>query len=156
MAAENNPHSYLVDWIINYLKNRDLMHQNIESIETNKNGFDVYIKFKDKGQFFIVKPIIEKNDDIMPKFNEEGYFGLVMFNTLSNFNFLVKDWMKLAKFKRLSVYFVNPFSQLDKKWIICPYVHNSICDENALEKGLRAMFEMVEPITEDQIKDRFK
>ena len=52
---------------------------------------------------------------------------------------------------KLSEFIITTISQLDKKWIIFPYVHNSICDENALEKGLRAMFEMVEPIEEQQL-----
>ncbi len=153
---EDRARQYLVSWIINFLKNKDLLIKKIDLIEKNKNGFDVYIKFKNKEQFFIVKPIIENIDYILSKFNQEGHFGLVVFNTESNFNILIKNWDKFVKFKNLSVYFINSFSQLDKKWIIHPYVHNNICERNALEKGLRSMFDMVEPLTEGQIKDKFK
>lgn len=153
---EDKANLYLVDWIIDYLKNKDLLLKKIELVEKNKDGFDVYVKFKDKEQFFIVKPAIDDVEAILSKFNSENYSGLVMFNTASNFDILVRNWERFAKFKNLCVYFVNPFSQLDKKWIIYPYTHNNICEKNALEKGLKAMFEMVEPLTESMIKDRFK
>lgn len=153
---ENKAHSYLVDWIIDYLRNKDILLKKIELIEKNKDGFDVYAKFKDKEQFFIVRPVIEEINDVLSKFDEERYFGLVLFNTPGNFDLLVKNWDRFAKFKNLCVYFVNPFSQLDKRWIIYPYTHNNICEKNALEKGLKAMFDMVEPLTDGMVKDRFK
>lgn len=153
---ESRAHSYLVDWIIDFIKNKDLLLRKIELVEKGKDGFNVYIRFKDKEQYFIVEPLIEDIDGVLGKFDSEGHFGLVVFNTVGNFDILVKDWDKFVKFKDLCVYFVNPFSQLDKKWIIYPYTHNSICERSALEKGLRAMFGMVEPLTEEQIKDKFK
>ena len=105
---------------------------------------------------FIVKPVIENVDEILSRFDEERYFGLVVFNTMKNFDVLIKNWDRFILFKHLCIYFVNPFSQLDKRWIIYPYIHNNICEKNALEKGLRAMFEMVEPLIESNIRDRFK
>jgi len=153
---ENKAHSYLVDWIINFLKNKDLYLRKIELVEKNKEGFDVYVKFKDKEQYFIVEPLIEDVNEVLGKFDSERHFGLVVFNTTGNFDVLVRNWSKFVEFKRLCVYFVNPFSQLDKKWIIYPYTHNHICEKNSLEKGLKAMFEMVEPLTDSVIKDRFK
>lgn len=146
----------MVDWIINFLKNKDLFLKNIELVEKKKDGFDVYVKFRDKEQFFIVEPLIEDVNKILGKFDSGRYFGLVMFNTAGNFNVLVQNWNKFVEFKHLCIYFVNPFSQLDKKWIIYPYTHNNICERGSLEKGLKAMFEMVEPLSESQIKDRFK
>lgn len=153
---EDKAYSYLVDWAINYFKNRDLILRKIELVEKNKDGFDIYIKFKDREQFFIVEPVINDIDKILSQFDEERYFGLVVFNTTGNFDVLIKNWDRFVRFKHLCVYFVNPFSQLDKKWIIYPYTHNSICERNSLEKGLRAMFEMVEHLTEEQMRDRFK
>ncbi len=153
---EDKTHPYLVDWIIDYLKNRDLLFRKIDSIEKNKDGFDVYFKFKDKEQFFVVMPVIKDVNAILSKFDSERNFGLVVFNTMGNFDFLVKNWDKLVQFKRLCIFFVNPFSQLDKKWIIYPFTHNGICERTSLERGLKAMFGMVSPLTEKQIEDRFK
>ena len=148
---EDKAKQYLVEWTINFLKNKDLYLKRIEVVEENKGGFDVYGKFKDKDQFLIVKPVMENVDEVLPKFDSERHFGLVVFNTAGNFDVLIKNWDKFLKFKQLCIYFVNPFSQLDKKWLIYPYTHNNICERGALEKGLRAMFEMVEPLAESSI-----
>jgi len=153
---EDKIHSQLVDWAINYLKNKDLISRKIELIEKNRDGFDFYIKFKDKEQFFVVDPVIGDIGKILSKFDPERYFGLFVLNTKHNLDILVKNWGEFVKIKNLGIYFVNPFSQLDKKWIIYPYTHNSICEQNALERGLKTMFDMVETLTEEQIKDRFK
>ena len=47
----------------------------------------------------------------------------------------------------LSVMFVNPESKIDKKWIIYPATHNSICDASSLKTGLESMFAMVDEYT---------
>ena len=66
----------LVDWTFNYLKNKDLYLKKIEVIEKNKKEYDIYVKFKDREQFFVVQPIIEDIEDMFSKFNLEKYFGL--------------------------------------------------------------------------------
>ncbi|MEA2037695.1 MAG: hypothetical protein U9O94_09365 [Nanoarchaeota archaeon] len=169
---EDKIHSYLVKWTMDYLKGKDAFLKNIETIEENKGGFDLYVKFKEslkseisnsyepsirkKEQSFVVKPIIEDVDEVLSRFNGEGRFGLVVFNTHGNFNVLLNKWNDFIKFKRLCIYFVNPASKLDKKWTIFPYTHNNICDSNSLERGLQTMFETVEPLIEASIKDKFK
>ena len=65
-------------------------------------------------------------------------------------------WKKLSQLPKLNIYLVNPLSEPDKKWIIAPYVHNRICDNQSLKLGLKAMFETVEPLTEDKIKSLIK
>jgi len=182
----------LVDWIVTYVKNRDSVAKKIESIEKDKDGFDVFVKFKGslkseisnsrrnskgisgvpekpkvflrtyessirkKEQYFIVMPFINNIDDVLTKIKEDMHFGMVTFNTKENFNVVIDNWKKLINFKHLSIYFVNPFSQLDKKWIIYPYTHSKICDEGSLKLGLKTMFEMVEPIDEEKVKTLIK
>lgn len=146
----------MVDWIINYVKNRDSIAKKIENIEKNKGGFDVFVKFNDREQYFIVIPFINNIDGVLTKIKEDMHFGLVVFNTKENFKVVTDNWKKLINFKHLSIYFINPFSQLDKKWIIYPYTHNRICDEGSLELGLKTMFEMVEPISEEKAKTLIK
>jgi hypothetical protein len=164
-------HSELVDWTINYLKNRDLFLRKIDVIEKDKKGFDVYVKFKDslkskisnsyespirkKEQFFVVMPIMSEIKELFSRFEPGGNYGLVVFNTLSNFNVLIDNWKEFVKFKGLCVYFVNPSSKLDKRWVIYPYTHNNICEEGSLKAGLKSMFDMVEVLTEAKIKDTF-
>ena len=157
---------------MNYLKNRDAIAKKIETIEKNKNGFDVFVKFKDslkseisnsyessirkKEQYFIAMPFINNIGSVLAKIKKDMHFGLVVFNTKENFKIAMDNWKKLINFEHLSIYFVNPFSQMDKKWVIYPYTHHKICDENSLELGLKTMFEMVEPISEEKIKTLIK
>ena len=74
-----------------------------------------------------------------------------MLNSKENLDFLMNKWNKLIKFDKLTIFFVNPFSELEKKWFISPYVHNKICDKDSLKLGLKTMFETVESITEKEI-----
>ena len=89
-------------------------------------------------------------DSIIQRINNNAYFSIVTLNSKENFDMIIKNWHKLISFKFLNIIFANPFSALDKKWVIFPYTHHKICDESSLENGLRAMFEMVEPIEESQ------
>ena len=156
MSNIDKAKEFLIDWIKGFLKNRDVMTRSIEKIEDNKNGFDVYVKHKDKEQFIIALPIIGSIDGMLSKLkNKEGYYTIVTFNNRKNFNAIVSSWDKLIEFKFLSIFFVNPFSQLDKRWIIFPYTHSKICDKSSLEKGLKTMFEMVNPISEEMIEKEF-
>ncbi len=136
------------------MKNRDLIRKDLEKIEKNKEGFDLVITFKDRKQFFIIMPEIDNIEEVIAKINEKDYFGLVMLNTTNNFEMVVENWNKLVKFDSLMLYFINPFSTLDKKWVICPHVHHKICDKNSFKTGLKSMFDMVTPIT--NVQQKFK
>ena len=148
---ENKLHSFLVDWAINFVKNKDIVARKLEKIENEKNGFDLYVKYKDREQFFIIAPRIEEIDSILQKTNNDSYFSIVTLNSKENFDAMLRNWNKLVSFKFLNIIFVNPFSELDKKWIVFPYTHQRICDESSLKNGLKSMFEMVEPIEEGQL-----
>ena len=148
---ESKLRSFLADWTVNFIKNKDIVAKKIEQIENGKDGFDLYVKYKDKEQYFIIAPNLADIDSIMQKINNKFYFTIVTLNSKENFDSVLKSWSKLINFKFLSIIFVNPFSQLDKKWIIFPYTHHKISDESSLKSGLKAMFEMVEPIEEQQL-----
>ena len=144
-------HSFLVEWTASFVKNKDVIARKIETIEKNKDGFDLYVKFKDKEQFFIISPSISNLDLIISKLKNDSHYCIVTLNSGENLDSLIKNWRRLIEFKLLCVIFVNPFSQLDKKWIIYPYTHHKICDESSLKTGLKSMFEMVEPIEEKEL-----
>ena len=144
-------HDFLVQWTINFIKNKDLISRKIEHIENGKNGFDLHVKYRDREQFFIITPKIENIDSIMQRIDNNSHFSIVTLNSKENFDIVLKSWNKLVSFKFLSIIFVNPFSEMDKKWIIFPHTHHKICDESSLESGLKSMFGMVEPIEEGQL-----
>ena len=148
---ENKLHSCLLEWSINFLKNRDITAKKIEKVEKGKDGFDLYVKYRDREQFLIIAPDISDIGPIIQKVSNDFYFSIVTLNSKGNFASLLGNWSKLVNFKFLNIIFVNPFSSLDKKWIIFPSTHNKICDESSLEAGLKSMFEMVDPIEEQEL-----
>ena len=148
---EDKLHSFLVDWTIQFVKNKDIVAKKIEKIENGKEGFDLYVKYRDREQFFMIVPNITDIDSIIQRINTNAYFSLITLNSKQNFETVLKNWGKLISFKFLNIMFVNPFSELDKKWIVFPHTHHKVCDENSLETGLKSMFSMVEPIEEKQL-----
>jgi hypothetical protein len=148
---ETKSGSFLADWTINFIKNKDIIAKKIENIENGKHGFDLHVKYKDREQYFIIAPSISNIDSVIQKIDNNAHYTIVTLNSKENFNSMLKSWHKLVSFKFLNIIFANPFSQLDKKWIVFPYTHHKICDESSLENGLKSMFDMVEPIEEGQL-----
>lgn len=153
---EDQVYSFLVDWTISYIKNKDIVQKKIESIERDREGFDLHVKYKDKDHYFLVAPTIIDIVPIVQKINTDLHVSVVALNSLGNFHVILKNWSRLVTFKFLSMIFVNPFSELDKKWVIFPQVHHKICDESSLESGLKSMFEMVEETDEQQMLAKIK
>ncbi len=151
---ENKAHSFLAEWTVNFLKNKDILAKKIEKIENGKDGFDLYVKYRDREQYIIVAPRLPDFGSITKKINNNFYFSIVTLNSKENFDAVVKNWNAIIGFKFLNIIFVNPFSVSDKKWIIFPHTHHKICDEGSLESGLKSMFGMVEPIDENQLLAR--
>jgi|SRR3989338_4480937 len=148
---EDKSRLFLTDWTIQFVKNKDVVAKKIEKVENGKDGFDLYVKYKDREQYFIIAPEIIDISTILKRVNNNAYFSLVTLNSRQNFEIILKNWSSLISFKFLNIIFVNPFSELDKKWIVFPHTHHKVCDENSLETGLRSMFDMVEPIEEKQL-----
>ncbi len=148
---EDKTYSFLLDWTVKYIKNKDIISKKIEHIENGKDDFDLYVKYKDREQYFIIIPNIVDIDSIIKKINNNFHFSVVTLNSKENFGTIVKNWNRLISFKFLNIIFVNPFSELDKKWVVFPHTHHKICDEASLENGLKSMFSMVEPIEEQQL-----
>jgi len=145
--------SFLKEWFIRFLENRDSARKNIVSIGS-KEGFDFAVNYKDKSVNFLIAPILDGSS--LEKVNNNGNFGLIALNNSQNIKFLYEHWKKIAEIRLLSMYFVNPFSNTDKAWIVCPCVHDGICDKNSLWLGLKAMAEMVEPINYERLGERLK
>lgn len=142
---------FLAEWTKAFIRNKDIISKKIENMENGRNGYDLFVKYKDRQQYFVISPNIADMDPIISRINNDSYYTIVTLNSMQNFHAMIKNWPKLVGFKFLSIIFVNPFSQLDKKWIIFPHTHHKICDEASLENGLKSMFEMVEPIEEGQL-----
>jgi len=141
---------YMTEWVTNYLKHKDVLDKNIISIDKTSNG--LCAKFKRYEQFYLILPTITDISELIQKIKEKQSLTLVVLNSRDNFQLMLDNWKRFIDYEQFAMIFINPFSELDKKWIICPYIHNRICDADALVNGLKSIYSTVEPITEDQLQ----
>src|SRR3990167_669018 len=99
---KDKSHSFLVDWTVNFIKNKDIIAKKIEHIENGKDGFDLYVRYKDREQYFIITPKISDIDLILQKINNNSYFSIVTLNSKENFDIVLKNWNRLISFKFLN------------------------------------------------------
>ncbi len=131
--------SILRDWTIEYLKHKDIIRRSIQSI-TVKDPHTLLVVHKDKEQIYVIAPTILSFKEALVG---RGV-SLVCFNTSQNFKMLMSHWSELVNAPHLCIYFVNPYSQQDKKWVIYPYTHHRITDKSALTLGLTTLFQSVD------------
>ncbi len=140
---------FLVDWCIRFLENRDTIRREIVSIgEKKENAFSITYKSVPK-QFFVVAKISSDTLNVIA----DQPTGIFILNNAVNVSFVISHWHLLSKKKNMTLYFINPFSNTDKAWIINPYVHNMVCDPESLELGIKAMAEMVEDTSEEKLQE---
>lgn len=135
-----DPKEYLVDWAFHYAQHKIVFHSKGDEIK--KHDDEVKVKGKDV-LTYVASPELESFKPKNPPSGESIY--VVTFNTDDNLDTLVKHWKSFSEHKNVLIIFLNPFSKLDKKWTIHPYIHNRICDEKALKSGLKSLFSTVEP-----------
>lgn len=142
--------SYLIEWLVRYIKNRDLILGQIKGVDEQENR--VLVKYEDKEQIYIVEPFLNDLSKII-EFKEYEFITVVVYNTRENFDFVCENWDKLANFKKhFNIIFVNPFSNLDKKWSIYPCTHNMISERASLKKGLETLYNNVEEISKEKLR----
>ena len=95
--------SFLIEWTVNYIKNKDILVRKIESIEMDRNGFDIIVKYKDRTNFFIIIPLIKDIEELTKRMDKEGHYSQVMLNNKENFEVIVNNWKKLVEFRNLCV-----------------------------------------------------
>lgn len=154
--------AFLSEWVFYYVKNRDLVDRKLEKVEEYINKCYVFAKFKDKSQVYFIEPEILDVSKTLEKVDaakkEMGcdFSCLVILNSIKNLKAVQDGWSKLDKDPKLSLLFVNPFSLLDKKWIIFPHTHSMIIEPNALRQGLKSLFDGVESTSVDDILGKIK
>ncbi len=149
---------FLTDWVILFLKNKDLIFKRFFSITADKNKITLTSSTGDI-QVFFVKPfprdLLKELSGI--KSRSSTAFGIVVANTRTNFDALLKSWDLLVNLdRRLCIYFVNPFSLTAKQWAIHPATHQLITSGAGLKIGLTALFETVDKTTEEELTQKIK
>lgn len=129
----------LKEWMLEYVKHRDLFRKAIQKIEDK--GSEVIVTYKNNYEHVIIGP---KLSEAIAKLDDKKNMSIVTLNSKENLDVLISNWQKLVGFVGLTIYFVNPDSTTEQKWIIRPHLHNKVADDDALKPGLLSMFSMVE------------
>jgi hypothetical protein len=139
-------------WAVDFAKHMDVFEKSIVEIGEGKDS--MHVKYKKKDLTFFIRPELDSNfSDVIKAAEKDGFFAsVVTLNTSANIDRLIKNWAIISAQPRLKVYFINPYSQLERKWVLCPYTHSKISDDDALKAGLMSLFSTVDPVTPDQIK----
>ena len=143
------PVKYLLEWAGFYAKHKDIYEKKI--VDIKEDGDKLVIKRKEDVINYLGQPSLNKNK--LKDFGKKDFITIVTFNTANNIEELLKGWHFYAEYPNLIIIFINPKSNLDTKWIIKPYLHQRICDEKALKRGLKSIYETVEPMKEKDIGD---
>lgn len=122
----------LKEWMITFIRHKDIVQRRIKEIRETDDGFIVV--YKDSQKRFIIMPKLK-----LPK----DQSSIACLNTKDNLKFLLDNWKPFVDSKAM-LHFVNPSSKLEKKWIITPYVHDSVADPESLKQGLNSMFDTVD------------
>lgn len=133
----------LTSWIVEYVKSKDVMAKQITAIKPNEQDADVFVEGTLKSQYILIQPAL--NDlGKLAQFKDK-HAVVVTANTRANVEYLIAHWAEFAQYPHLCVYFVNPHSAMDKRWIIFPATHDKITERSALRKGIESLFATVEP-----------
>ncbi len=132
----------LTSWIVEYVKSKDVMTKQITAIKQHEQDADVVVEGTLKNQFIIVQP--ELGDLSRLSGLKDKHVVLVTANTKENVEFLIAHWAEFVHYPHLCIYFVNPQSSLDKRWVIFPATHDKITERRALRKGIESLFSTVE------------
>jgi len=143
MQSDSKIIRFLLDWAEHFYKSKDAFYKKIQDIE--KKSSSLVIHYKDHAEIILAIHDLTKFDSQ----SMQNDTSIITLNNRRNLDTLYQRWTEFSSLSTLKVYFINPFSLLEHKWIIKPYTHARICDDVALKSGLKAMFETVEPLTEE-------
>jgi len=96
----NKVNSYLLDWSINFIRNRDILTKKISDIKKKEIDFSVVNK-DGKEIFYFIIPSIGDISEILKKMNKNTHFGVFTLNNKNNIISLINNWKKIIEFEFL-------------------------------------------------------
>lgn len=134
----------LVQFILDYLKAKDVVAKQIIAVKHNEQGVDAVVEGVLNTRFVLAMP--ELTDEQLKRLTgfKDRHVVLVTANTQKNLDFLINKWDELVQFPHLSVHFVNPNSNTERRWTVFPATHDRITERSSLRKGLESLFSTVE------------
>ena len=114
------------EWIVNYVKNRDLIERKLIGHEIQ--GELIKFKYEHKETDYIVKEVL--TDDVFDINTSGEQTTIVCLNSEHNVKFVIDNWDKMKKDTKLKIMFVNFTTNV--KWILSPNTHDKIADPESL------------------------
>lgn len=144
---------FLMNWIVRYVKNKDLILKKIVDVTLDSGGVSVKNK---SGQIsrYVVLLSLASLESVVSSQPKDCELCVITINSKDNMNFLVKKWDFAVSNSFLTVIFVNPFSDLDEKWVVKPSIHARICEKKNLARSFSSISETVNLIDDINFKDK--
>lgn len=98
--------SFLAEWAIRFLENKDAVRKEIIKVERNWQGLDFCVQYKDRIKYFLVKPILDAT--IFEVLKKEESFGIIALNNPLNIKFLANKWKKSRGIQIFELLFFKP------------------------------------------------
>ena len=142
--------THLLQWMERYLRNKDLVHKRIKTLEVQ--GDTLTVAYADHTHQFRILTTLPAAQEATAPLTDAAHCSIVTYHTMENFNALIRDWEHYAKFKRhFSLYFVNPFSRQDKLWVLYPASHHAISEDSNRKAGLNSIASVVDTTSLDEL-----
>jgi len=145
MNKEKKEAKELKEWLVHYIKNRDILLKQIDSVNEKDKEWDVVVKTKAGGErYYLIIPELENLDEIAKKLDDKT-ITLIVLNKKKNLDILIENWSKITHHPKFCIVFANPKSELEKKWLVFPHTHEKVTEKASLTRGLKTLFQTVDP-----------
>jgi hypothetical protein len=144
-----NAKSALKKWAIDFLRSKDAFFRKIAKIDDHSIDFTVTYKDGKEQRHFIL-PTLDAAIQALSTITPHRPIAIITLSNRANRQKLAELWKSLTPYKLLTIYFVNPFSSQEKKWVLMPHVHDKVCDGASLAAGFNSLSELVEDISEEE------
>ncbi len=135
-------HEELKVWLRAYINAKSQTGLDVLDTQYDSGGFDVYVKLKDKEQFFLIKSNFDiKSIEKAIPFDKPTY--LVVPNRHEVLGEVLSHWDTLVGYPKLCILFVNPRAPYERKWQLYPATHDRLIGRKNLKSALLSLFSQV-------------
>lgn len=142
--------TYVLTWLEEFLKNKDLIQKRIAHMERIDAGLRVERK---DGSVVVYIPAPALDEDVLAKARSRVHVGIITFNTPANVAFLKKRWEAFVALGRhAQIIFINPASARETRWIIFPATQAMLSEENMHAASIDTIREGVDELADIDIQ----
>lgn len=136
----------LREWAERYVRFRDIS-KSIAGIRNAGFGFEIIGADGAISECYVLPSLAGIGEDVVKR------AGIVVaLSNEVNIRVVCRMWPLFSANAGLLLIFANPFSSSEEKWLLKPHLHDRVSDKGSLLQGLKAMAELVEPVSEDEFE----